>query len=526
VRKKQDVEGDAPERPEIILGLVGALGTPLSEVADRIQVAFDRVGYKCHELRLSTLLKNLSGDGFKDVELVPVPEDKRLASYMAAGTHLRTITNRGDVLAGLAMGWIRNLRPATEGDEREPNAATVYLLNSLKHPHEIATLRRAYAKHFVSVGVYTKRDLRVHNVARDIGTSSGIPQTEKLRSLAEDLIATDQEEENKPLGQKVRDAFPLCDYFINASYPASIEDQINRLIRILFLHPFVTPLIDEYGMFHAHASARRSGALSRQVGAAITSEIGDVLAVGMNEVPKAGGGHYWEGDPEDARDYALGFDQNKKMSRTAIRQVLLAMQKRQWLCEGRVAQNIDNLVMDALLPDGPLHDSMLTNITEYGREVHAEMSAIVTAARLGTKIGGATLYTTTFPCHNCAKHIVAAGIKRVVYIEPYSKSFAGEFHLDSITLDDPSCSHGKVLFEPFSGVAPRNYMSWFDSQGRKDEEGKALHWNPRSSQPRFTYVDPGYLPRERDIMREIYAVLSDQKVELKQELETDDEEKD
>ncbi|MDN3612645.1 hypothetical protein QWZ16_23945 [Vibrio ostreicida] len=26
-----------------------------------------------------------------------------------------------------------------------------------------------------------------------------------------------------------------------------------------------------------------------------------------------------------------------------------------------------------------------------------------------------------FPCHNCAKHIVASGIKRVVYVEPYPK---------------------------------------------------------------------------------------------------------
>jgi deoxycytidylate deaminase len=71
------------------------------------------------------------------------------------------------------------------------------------------------------------------------------------------------------------------------------------------------------------------------------------------------------------------------------------------------------------------------NLTEFGRDVHAEMSAIVSAARRGTSTEGAYLYCTTFPCHNCAKHIIAAGIRQVVYVEPYAKSFAAEFHLDS-----------------------------------------------------------------------------------------------
>ena len=66
-----------------------------------------------------------------------------------------------------------------------------------------------------------------------------------------------------------------------------------------------------------------------------------------------------------------------------------------------------------------LRDSQLMAIIEYFRSVHAEMAALVTASRLGTTVKGATLYCTTFPCHECAKHIVAAGIERVVYVEPY-----------------------------------------------------------------------------------------------------------
>jgi deoxycytidylate deaminase len=72
---------------------------------------------------------------------------------------------------------------------------------------------------------------------------------------------------------------------------------------------------------------------------------------------------------------------------------------------------------------------------DYIRAVHAEMAAITDAARHDISITGCTLYTTTFPCHDCAKHIVASGIRRVVYIEPYRKSLVQEFYPDSIAVD-------------------------------------------------------------------------------------------
>ena len=55
-------------------------------------------------------------------------------------------------------------------------------------------------------------------------------------------------------------------------------------------------------MFQAAAAMRRSAELGRQVGAAICTKAGDVVTVGTNEVPKAGGGLYWEGDEPDARE--------------------------------------------------------------------------------------------------------------------------------------------------------------------------------------------------------------------------------
>jgi dCMP deaminase len=53
------------------------------------------------------------------------------------------------------------------------------------------------------------------------------------------------------------------------------------------------------------------------------------------------------------------------------------------------------------------------------RGAHAEINAISNAANIGVKINGATFYITFRPCYDCSKHIVNAGIKRVVYLHDY-----------------------------------------------------------------------------------------------------------
>jgi dCMP deaminase len=53
------------------------------------------------------------------------------------------------------------------------------------------------------------------------------------------------------------------------------------------------------------------------------------------------------------------------------------------------------------------------------RAIHAEMNALLNAARTGASTLGATLYCTHAPCTRCAGYLVQAGIKRVVYAEEY-----------------------------------------------------------------------------------------------------------
>jgi len=61
------------------------------------------------------------------------------------------------------------------------------------------------------------------------------------------------------------------------------------------------------------------------------------------------------------------------------------------------------------------------------RTVHAEMNALVRAAKRGHSIEGATAYVTNMPCTTCAKALITAGIKRVVIFSDYHDTLATEF---------------------------------------------------------------------------------------------------
>ena len=61
-------------------------------------------------------------------------------------------------------------------------------------------------------------------------------------------------------------------------------------------------------------------------------------------------------------------------------------------------------------------------------EIHAEMNAIIWAARQGISIEGATIYVTLEPCSECSKNIIASGIKRIIYSKPYEHT-----HSDTIS---------------------------------------------------------------------------------------------
>lgn len=123
------------------------------------------------------------------------------------------------------------------------------------------------------------------------------------------------------------------------------------------------------------------------------------------------------------------------------------------------------------------------------------------------------MYVTTFPCHECARHIIAAGIARVVYIEPYAKSLALELHGDSIELDGPA-TQSKVPFVPFLGIAPRNHSNIFAMPDRKDMDGNVIAWDPVKANPRVSGSFWSYLPYEKEDLKILTEKLKSKGFEL------------
>jgi dCMP deaminase len=124
------------------------------------------------------------------------------------------------------------------------------------------------------------------------------------------------------------------------------------------------PSWDEYFMDIARLVARRSTCLRRQVGAVMVKEK-NILATGYNGTP------------------------------SGIRH-----------CEetGCLREQLK-------VPSGERH--------ELCRGLHAEQNAIIQAARHGVNISAATLYCTNSPCIICAKMLINAGVRQVVYLEGY-----------------------------------------------------------------------------------------------------------
>ncbi len=495
----------APKGPELFFGLVGAVGSRLSTITTQLMHSLARVGYQTEIVRSIELLHQIQE---YDKTMERTPEDRRYTTYMDAGDRFREQIELGDALARLSIGSVRKKRKSVTGSQDTPIPRWAYVFQSLKHPHEVELLRRVYGPNFYLISSYVPKWIRHQNLVADIAASNYNSQREQYSGVASKLIERDEFDGENPLalGQRVRDTFPEGDLFIDASDITSARRSLDRFIELLFKNTFLTPTKSEYAMHHAQAAAYRSAAMGRQVGAAIATPDGDILAVGTNEVPKFGGGLYWSDDSEDGRDHTKGYDVSDKKKHELLAEVLNRFKEAGWL--DALKDKPVATILEEAVP--LLKATRLMSLIEFGRAVHAEMAAMLDAARRGSAIKGTTLYTTTFPCHECARHIIAAGIHHVQYIEPYPKSLAREFHLDSIEIDPVGNITDKVVFKPFVGVAPRMYSSLFRMTDRKDKtKGHVIEWQPSSDLiPRHAVTPLAYMDNERVELDELYRRIT------------------
>jgi len=465
---------------ELVIGIVSAVGTEYKRVTEPLIDRLKGFGYSVQEIRVSACLPSFAG----------TDEYARIKHYMEAGDALRKSSENNAILAAGVAKNISSSRSAS-------SSKRAFIVNSLKHPREVEFLRKIYGDGFYLIGIHADEKRRHQHLTDDKGMT---------QAQANELIRVD-EDESFDHGQKTRDTYHLADFFLNlGSNNDQVKNRLQRFLELIFSHPYKNPTFDEFAMFMAFNSSVRSGDLSRQVGAVISREK-QIIATGANDVPKSGGGLYWAEvdeatgkveDDLDGKDYTREGDSNKQAQAEIIQGIAKNLLER-GLVDGQNEVELQKV----------LKESKISDLTEFGRVVHAEMDALLSCSRAGIPTTGSTLYCTTFPCHNCAKHIIASGINRVVYVEPYPKSRALDFHSVSIQLKSelekaPDETSELVSFEPFIGVGPRRFLDLFSmSLGggsklrRKDKDGNTLEWDKSSAPIRTPLIEKSYLDIER-----------------------------
>ena len=489
------------DRREIFIALIAPIGVDLNSVESALRNSLKSVGYATNPIRLTEIFDDIDND----YDLKYDNEFERYQKFIKAGDELRIDTNQNDIFALYGIQKLSQHSPRGMDVDVPKNIAHIF--RQVKRPEEIQTLKRVFGRNILFISCYDSKDNRVNNLVKKLlKTERGRSRT-NLESEALKIMAIDEDERDHEAGQRVLDCYQHADYVIDCQSKSSTTKSSDRLINIFFGSPYISPTMDEYCSYYANAASYRSLDLSRQVGVAIFSNECEIISLGCNEVPKAGGGTYWAEDADDQRDYVLGRDSNHQVREDMATDALKRLQTG-WLDKKFSKLTPEMLSLLAFEgSDAPLRGSMIADVMEYGRMVHAEMNAITDAARSRKSVQDAILYSTTMPCHLCTKLIVASGIKRVVYVQPYPKSLVHELYSDSVSIDDPDCPN-KVIFETLKGVTPNGYKIAFRKvRPRKKPDGRTIEWDSQMAEPCFLSHYPYYSPLEIKTSKELESSL-------------------
>ncbi|RPJ87594.1 MAG: hypothetical protein EHM18_00330 [Acidobacteria bacterium] len=365
-----------------IIGLTGPLSSGCSTIAGYLTESHD---YRL--IRLSDFLRESFDSG-----------------YPASGSELQKRGNewrrdRGlDVLATIA---IQKFAAET--------GPPLLVIDGIRNQGEVAYLRSYPQFYLVAV------DAPFHvRLERERTKGHAITDLE-FRELDQRDSGVNEE----AYGQHVSWCTDLADFQIlnNESWENHLDikeaflDKVELFLRLVNDRGVKRPTLHEAGMHHAYSASLLSPCLKRRVGAVVVRRVEKpsgnyeelVLAVGFNRPPIG----------ERSCQERWGKCFRDKMTEEK---------------EGRMDQYIRRLKPN--VGEGELreiHKLMASKQLDYCRSLHAEESAILQVAQLGgVSLDGTTLYTTTFPCLLCAKKIVQAGIRKVVYNEPYPVKEASE----------------------------------------------------------------------------------------------------
>lgn len=490
--KSEDV---SPRSKELVIGVVGFAGAGCTTTLDRLGILLETAGYEVKSIKLSDLIKREFQDRTfpspgTGIHLGPA-KFARAEFLQNLGDELRSRYG-GHAVASLACKEIIALR----GDAQPGERKIAILLDSIKHSDEVKLFWRVYGHSFRLVAAHcepARREARLIGGPTTMAKYRGVDA-----ALVRRYMDRDEKDRSNKHGQQVRDAFHLADFFIDNNEHtiggSNLTEDMQRFCNLILGQGLVRPTRAERAINHAYAAARQSSCLSRQVGSALTAEDGTIIATGTNDPPAYGGGVYDEDSSPDHRCSVWEFRDGEfsfKGCHNTRKKIGLRKEIVKWMSENlsdeladvahpKPAQGLDiaakaradtkaKFVEIFAKREEAIEDMPgVKELIEYSRAIHAEMDALFSAARKGIPTSGTTLYCTVYPCHNCARHLVTAGVKRVFYVEPYVKSLATELHSDAIATELParpsdgsSMKQDRMIVVPFTGVGERMYEDFF-----------------------------------------------------------------
>jgi len=337
--------------------------------------------------------------------------------------------------------------------------ASFFVIDCLRNPNEVIYFRHRFPN-FYLVSIFANYKNRFHRRLKDLMVTDAIDTNQKcVEQEFEERDKLDSGNQNKTEKEKiykqdVTKCVQLSDYTIN-----NIEDRpdvegflLNKLLRLvaLIFSPGSTkPKKEEVYMNMAYAMAVKSNCICRQVGAVITGEDEYVVGAGWNDVA--------------CGEISCGLrplcDLNAYLHKHIRDQLKNGKTRIERDYKKRIKKGYKQYPLDQTcfcFKDEKAKKKGQHQL-EYCLALHAEENAVIQGSRIGGPgVRGGTIYTTAQPCTLCAKKIKQAGIRKVVYTDPYPKS-------------DPNIFMSNVELVQFEGVKPRAYIRLFmPSMDQKD----------------------------------------------------------
>ena len=414
----------------IILGFTGSIGSGCTYIAKGLA---DQYGFPYYSL--SDILKEIAA-AKGSAKLTP----KELQNL---GNNLRSESSKNSFL-------VEELFKKIDASPSKSDPAIIFI-DSIRNDGEARTLRQF--PFFYLFSVHANEDLRLRRTLK-LGKFKNQDEFQEadLRDQAEEVH----------YGQQVKKCNYLSDIIINNELDIPENAPVKKREFLEGIHhdyvmlilnnkegksdPENLPNIDETLMTMAYAESQRSSCLKRKVGAIVATiqtiepknhldqsvkESVNIISGGHNEVPlgmtpcvfmefgKCYRDHLQESQavkikhcPSCGEKIGLSFVCPNCKSQ--IEKFVKSCTK----CKEEVSvkykcPKCSTKVFNEFL-------SSAGKLLDMCRALHAEENALIHLTKTGSNNQpGLTLYTTTYPCNMCANKIVASGIKKIIYADPY-----------------------------------------------------------------------------------------------------------